>query len=77
MITQSEMIDYYDISGCYILRPWSFSIWETIQRWFDDQIKVRTEGLFLTLLPPEVTHPWACVARLSKSRGRGDKGWSV
>ena len=27
----SEMIDYYDISGCYILRPWAFSIWETIQ----------------------------------------------
>lgn len=40
VITYSEMIDYYDISGCYILRPWSFSIWETIQRWFDDKIKV-------------------------------------
>ena len=23
-ITKSEMIDYYDVSGCYILRPWSF-----------------------------------------------------
>jgi prolyl-tRNA synthetase len=31
VITQSEMIDYYDISGCYILRPWAFSIWENIQ----------------------------------------------
>jgi prolyl-tRNA synthetase len=38
-ITLSEMIDYSDISGCYILRPWSFFIWETIQRWFDDRIK--------------------------------------
>lgn len=38
-ITLSEMIDYSDISGCYILRPWSFFIWEQIQRWFDDQIK--------------------------------------
>ncbi|KAJ1412016.1 hypothetical protein B484DRAFT_455472 [Ochromonadaceae sp. CCMP2298] len=38
-ITLSEMIDYSDISGCYILRPWSFFIWETIQRWFDDEIK--------------------------------------
>ncbi len=38
-ITLSEMIDYSDISGCYILRPWSFSIWECIQRWFDDEIK--------------------------------------
>ena len=39
VITYSEMIDYYDISGCYILRPWAYSIWETIQRWFDDEIK--------------------------------------
>jgi prolyl-tRNA synthetase len=38
-ITMSEMIDYSDISGCYILRPWSFFIWENIQKWFDDQIK--------------------------------------
>ena len=39
VITLSEMIDYSDISGCYILRPWSYFIWEAIQRWFDDQIK--------------------------------------
>jgi prolyl-tRNA synthetase len=38
-ITLSEMIDYSDISGCYILRPWSYFIWEAIQRWFDDKIK--------------------------------------
>ena len=29
------MIHYYNISGCYILRPWSFKVWEKIQRWFD------------------------------------------
>jgi prolyl-tRNA synthetase len=39
VITMSEMIDYSDISGCYILRPWSYFIWEVIQKWFDDQIK--------------------------------------
>ena len=33
------MIDYYDISGCYILRPWAYSIWEQIQGWFDGKIK--------------------------------------
>lgn len=38
-ITMSEMIDYSDISGCYILRPWSYGIWESIQRWFDDEIR--------------------------------------
>lgn len=35
----SEMISYYDVSGCYILRPWAYAIWEVIQRWFDDRIK--------------------------------------
>lgn len=39
VITQSEMIDYYDISGCYILRPWAYSIWEQIQNFFDGNIK--------------------------------------
>jgi prolyl-tRNA synthetase len=38
-ITLSEMIDYSDISGCYILRPWSFFIWEQITQWFDNEIK--------------------------------------
>ena len=38
-IVKSEMIEYYDISGCYILRPWSYQIWEHIQRFFDDKIK--------------------------------------
>jgi len=33
------MIEYYDVSGCYILRPWSFSIWEQIQHFFDTEIK--------------------------------------
>ena len=39
MITKAEMIEYYDISGCYILRPLSFFIWEQIQRKFDGDIK--------------------------------------
>jgi bifunctional glutamyl/prolyl-tRNA synthetase len=33
------MIEYYDVSGCYILRPWAFSIWETIKNFLDGEIK--------------------------------------
>ena len=33
------MIDYYDISGCYILHPWSYEIWEKIQEYLDGLIK--------------------------------------
>ncbi|KAH3856986.1 hypothetical protein DPMN_099583, partial [Dreissena polymorpha] len=39
VITKSEMIEYYDVSGCYILRPWSYSIWEEIKTFFDGEIK--------------------------------------
>ncbi|XP_044148274.1 LOW QUALITY PROTEIN: bifunctional glutamate/proline--tRNA ligase [Bufo gargarizans] len=39
VITKSEMIEYYDVSGCYVLRPWAFAIWESIQEFFDRQIK--------------------------------------
>ncbi|CAH1794306.1 unnamed protein product [Owenia fusiformis] len=39
VITKSEMIEYYDVSGCYILRPWSYSIWEKIKDFFDAEIK--------------------------------------
>ncbi|DBA82977.1 TPA: hypothetical protein ACH3X1_006755 [Trebouxia sp. C0004] len=39
VVVESEMISYYDVSGCYILRPWAYKVWEIIQRWFDDNIK--------------------------------------
>jgi len=39
VITKTEMIEFYDISGCYILRPWSFKMWEQIVGWFDGKIK--------------------------------------
>jgi len=53
-ITKSEMIDYYEISGCYILRPWSYSIWEIIQRFFDDKIKeIGVENAYFPLFVSE------------------------
>jgi prolyl-tRNA synthetase len=30
VILKAEMIDYYEVSGCYILRPWAYSIWDRI-----------------------------------------------
>jgi len=41
VVTYSEMMDYYEISGCYILRPWSYSIWEKIQDFVNAEIKAR------------------------------------
>ncbi len=33
------MLDYYDVSGCYILKPWSYFVWQSIQNFFDGEIK--------------------------------------
>ncbi|XP_017469914.1 PREDICTED: bifunctional glutamate/proline--tRNA ligase [Rhagoletis zephyria] len=38
VITKGELIEYYDVSGCYILRHWSFAIWKFIKSWFDAEI---------------------------------------
>jgi prolyl-tRNA synthetase len=39
VIIKAEMIDYYDISGCYILRPWSYAIWDTLREFLDAEFK--------------------------------------
>ncbi|KAK7683483.1 hypothetical protein QCA50_013317 [Cerrena zonata] len=39
VLLKADMLDYYNVSGCYILKPWSYSIWEIIQDWFNKEIK--------------------------------------
>lgn len=39
MLTKGKFIEYYDISGCYVLLPNSFSIWEHIQSSLDKEFK--------------------------------------
>ncbi|KAK6463356.1 hypothetical protein DFJ63DRAFT_286460 [Scheffersomyces coipomensis] len=39
VVVKGEMLDYYDVSGCYILRPNSYAVWEEIQDWFNIEIK--------------------------------------
>lgn len=39
VVVKGEMLDYYDVSGCYILRPNSYHVWEQIQDWFNVRIK--------------------------------------
>ncbi|EPY35310.1 prolyl-tRNA synthetase [Angomonas deanei] len=39
VITKAEMIEYYDVSGCYIIRPWGYYVWKTIQQHFGRYIE--------------------------------------
>ncbi|XP_076096577.1 bifunctional glutamate/proline--tRNA ligase-like isoform X2 [Mytilus galloprovincialis] len=54
VIQKAELIEYYDVSGCYILRPWSYSIWECIKEFFDTEIKKL--GVENTYFPMFVSH---------------------
>ncbi|XP_043604347.1 LOW QUALITY PROTEIN: bifunctional glutamate/proline--tRNA ligase [Bombus pyrosoma] len=38
IITKSGMIEYYDVSGCYVYRPWSFAVWKIIKEYIDKEI---------------------------------------
>ncbi|RLV92945.1 putative proline-tRNA ligase [Spathaspora sp. JA1] len=49
IVTKGELLEYYDVSGCYILRPNSYFVWETIQEWFNEHIK--TLGVQNTYFP--------------------------
>ena len=81
VIVASELIDYYDVSGCYILRPLSsfsakltsraYNIWERIQEFLDSKIKasgvkVPLPALHLTIRTP--TSPCSFPAALSRRR---------
>ena len=39
VVLKADMIDYSLVSGCIILKPNSYSIWEKIQKIFDEKIK--------------------------------------
>jgi bifunctional glutamyl/prolyl-tRNA synthetase len=63
VITKGEMIEYYDVSGCYIYRPWSFAIWKVIKEWFSAEIdKLGVEDCYFpifvsrSVLEKEKTH---------------------
>ncbi|KAK9800340.1 hypothetical protein WJX73_005635 [Symbiochloris irregularis] len=53
VVTEAELIAYYKVSGCYILRPGAYFVWETIQRWFDG--KIRESGVQNAYFPMFVT----------------------
>ena len=53
-IIKSELADYTDVSGCIVLRPASYQIWEKITKIVDEKFK--KEGIqnsYFPLLIPE------------------------
>ena len=51
IITKCKLIDYYDVSGCYILLPNSYFVWESIQKYLDTELKIRNvKNVYFPLL---------------------------
>ncbi|MGI8916215.1 MAG: proline--tRNA ligase [Chloroflexota bacterium] len=39
VVQRAQLADYSPVRGCMVIRPYAYSVWETIQRWLDDRLK--------------------------------------
>ena len=54
ILMKAELIDYYDISGCYILRPNSYRMWELLKEELDNKLKtIGVENCYFPLFVTE------------------------
>jgi prolyl-tRNA synthetase len=54
IILKSELVEYGPVSGCMILRPYSYAIWESVQEFFNKEIKVLgVQNAYFPMLIPE------------------------
>jgi prolyl-tRNA synthetase len=54
LLQKAELIEYGDVSGCYILRPRAYSIWENIVAFLDGKIKASgVKNAYFPLFIPE------------------------
>ena len=54
IILRSEFADYSDVSGCLILRPDAYFVWEQIQKYTDEEFKkIGIKNVYFPLFIPE------------------------
>ena len=54
LLQKAELIEYSAVSGCYILRPNAYHIWEKVQQYFDKLIKADgVKNAYFPLFIPE------------------------
>jgi len=54
LLQKAELIEYSDVSGCYILRPRAYYIWEKIQEYLDKKFKATgVKNTYFPLFIPE------------------------
>src|SRR3989338_1802454 len=54
LLQKAELIEYTDVSGCYVLRPRAYEIWEKLQHRFNQLIKeAGVKNAYFPLFIPE------------------------
>lgn len=54
VIIKIKLLDYYAVSGCYIMLPFSFEMWEIIQYYLNTKLKkLGVKNVYFPLLIPE------------------------
>src|SRR3989339_1917363 len=54
ILTEAELVDQSPVKGCFVLRPYSYAIWENIQKVLDKKIKeTGTQNAYFPLFIPE------------------------
>lgn len=54
VLLRSELLDYSDVSGCHILRPWGLALWSHLQSWLAPRFIQRgVQDAYFPLLIPE------------------------
>ena len=54
VIQKAELIEYSPVSGCMVLRPYAYAIWETVQDFMDKEIKkMGVQNAYFPMLIPE------------------------
>lgn len=54
VLKKADLIDYSEVSGCYVLKPRIYAVWEKIQTYFDKLIKKDgVKNAYFPLLIPE------------------------
>lgn len=54
IVFNTELLEYYDVSGCYAVLPKAYSMWEKIQKYLDDEFKcVNVKNVYFPMLITE------------------------
>ena len=75
LVIAGDLIDYYDISGCYILKPWAYAQWEVLKDFFDTEIKkLGIENCYFPMFVSESDSRLRRItSKTSRRRSRGSR----